>query len=413
MQVLIKENRMPDATAVPVSGNTARHSLYGTAPVFLAFLAMGFGDAAGPFVSLAKQEFHLSTFMAQMIAFTGYVMFGLVSVPMGVYQDKKGKKFVLMLGLFIMLAGLLIPTVAGFSTFPVFLLTVLLLGAGATTLQVAGNPLMRDVSEEGKYSRNLSLAQFVKAIGSLSGPLIPVIAGRVFGLSWRAVFPVYSAAILLTLVSAATLKTHMAPPRRETATLASCLALLKNGYVAMMVLAIFLYVGAEVSVSANIPLYLQDQFGIEIAKTGLLGTGLFYIALTVGRFSGGVILTWMKPKLFFIFTCALSILGLLGMFLPSEPVAVTSLFLVGLGFANIFPLVFSIAVDYMPEKVNVLSGLMVTAIVGAALLPPLAGLLADAAHSMRAAFLVPLVAIFYVTWTAWNNLKTAPTRATA
>ena len=385
-----------------------RPSMYQAAPVFLAFLVMGFGDAAGPFVSLAKQQFNLSAFMAQLIAFTGYIMFGILSVPMGVYQDKKGKKVVLILGLCIILAGLLIPTVAGFSTFRVFLLTVLLLGAGATTLQVAGNPLMRDVSEEGKYSRNLSLAQFVKAIGSLSGPLIPVIAARAFGLSWRAVFPVYSVAIVVTLLSAATMDVKgIQAPSHHSATFRSCLALLKNGYVSMMVVAIFLYVGAEVSVSANIPLYLQERFSIDIAKTGLLGTGLFYAALTIGRFSGGVVLNWIKPKAFFIVSCLLSILGLLGLFFPSQSVAVVSFFLVGLGFANIFPLVFSIAVDSLPEQANALSGLMVTAIVGAAFLPPLAGLLADAAHSMQMAFAVPLLATLYITWVAVVNLRSA------
>jgi len=136
---------MPQESA-PTSSAVAKPSIYQAMPVFLAFLAMGFGDAAGPFVGLAKEQFSLSTFTAQLIAFTGYVMFGFLSVPMGVYQDKKGKKFILILGLSIMLAGLLIPAVMGFSTFPMFLLTVLLLGAGATTLQVAGNPLMRDVS---------------------------------------------------------------------------------------------------------------------------------------------------------------------------------------------------------------------------------------------------------------------------
>src|SRR5207245_9359314 len=111
-----------------------------------AFLVMGFGDAVGPFVSLAKQQFNLSAFMAQLIAFTGYIMFGILSVPMSVYQDKKGKKVVLILGLCIMLAGLLIPSVAGFSNLPVFLLTVLLLGACATILQVVGILLLRVVS---------------------------------------------------------------------------------------------------------------------------------------------------------------------------------------------------------------------------------------------------------------------------
>ena len=400
---------MPMTSRVQVSTSPGyRPSMCQAAPVFLAFLVMGFGDAAGPFVSLAKQQFNLSAFMAQLIAFTGYIMFGILSVPMSVYQDKKGKKVVLILGLCIMLAGLLIPTVAGFSTLPVFLLTALLLGAGATTLQVAGNPLMRDVSEEGKYSRNLSLAQFVKAIGSLSGPLIPVIAARAFGLSWRIVFPVYSVAIVVTLLSAAAMDVKgIQAPSHHSATFRSCLALLKNGYVSMMVVAIFLYVGAEVSVSANIPLYLQERFSIDIAKTGLLGTGLFYGALTIGRFSGGVVLNWIKPKTFFIVSCLLSILGLLGLFFPFQSVAVVSFFLVGLGFANLFPLVFSIAVDSLPEQANALSGLMVTAIVGAAFLPPLAGLLADATHSMQMAFAVPLLATLYITWVAVVNLRNA------
>jgi fucose permease len=377
-------------------------------PVFLAFLAMGFGDAAGPFVGTARQQFHLSNFAAQLITFTGFIMFGVLSVPMGVFQDRKGKRFVLILGLCIMLAGVLIPTVAGLSLFAVFLLAMLLLGAGATVLQVAGNPMMRDVSAEGKYSRNLSLAQFVKAIGSMSGPVIPVIAARAFGLSWRAVFPVFSVAICIALLSALTTHTPEAPAtERKTATLRSCLALLKNGYVAIMVLGIFLYVGAEVCVSSGIPLYLEDRFGIDITKTGLLGTGLFFAALTVGRFSGGVVLNWMKPQVFLALTCVVSILGLLGLFLPFEKVAVASFFIAGLGFANVFPLIFSLAIDRMPEQSNPLSGLMVTAIVGAAFLPPLMGLVADTAHSVQFSFVVPLAAILYVSWVAVGNLREA------
>jgi fucose permease len=137
---------------------------------------MGFGDAVGPFVSLAKESFSLSNTMAQLIPFVGFIMFGVLSVPMGIYQDKKGKKFILMLGLSLALVGLLIPTIFGLTTYEYFLLTVLLLGAGATTLQVAGNPIMRDVSEEGKFARNLTIGQFVKAIGSLSGPVLPAAA---------------------------------------------------------------------------------------------------------------------------------------------------------------------------------------------------------------------------------------------
>lgn len=377
-------------------------------PVFLAFLAMGFADAAGPFVSLAREQFQLSYFAAQWIPFTGFILFGLLSIPMGLLQDRAGKKAVLLAGLAIMLAGLLIPAIAGFTTFPAFLVTVLLLGAGATTLQVAGNPIMRDVSPPGLYSRNLSLAQFVKAIGSLSGPLLPVLAARWYGASWQVVFPIYSAAVVITILAVLPLKAQeRKSPDQQPATLASCFALLKNPCVAMMVGAIFLYVGAEVSVSAGIPLYLKDRFGIDISRTGLLGTGLFFLALTLGRFSGGLILNWMKPKRFFLATCLLSILGLLGILVPSPAISAVSFFVTGLGFANIFPLVFSITVDAMPEQTNALSGLMVTAIVGAAFVPPLMGFVSDLFSSARAGFLVPLACVAYITAAALYNQRRA------
>jgi len=375
---------------------------------------MGFGDAAGPCVSLAKEQFHLTNFAAQLVPFAGLLMFGILSVPMGVYQDLKGKKFILMLGLCIMLAGLLIPPLTGLSTFPVLLMTMLLLGAGATTLQVSGNPIMRDVSPPGKYSRNLSLAQFVKAIGSLSGPLIPVIAARAFGASrnvmFHVMFPLYSAAVIVALLVLVPLRVH---ERKELGhkpvTFSSCLGLLRNGYVAMMVAAIFLYVGAEVSVSSGIPLYWKERFleDVDVNRIGLLGTGLFFFFLTIGRFSGGVILNWMKPKNFLVATCALSGAGLLGMFLPAgKNVAIASVILIGLGFANVFPLIFSIVVDSMPDKTNALSGLMVMAIIGGAVVPPVMGLVADALHSTQMAFGVPLAALLCITWAAvanWNR----------
>ncbi|MGA3095638.1 MAG: MFS transporter [Bryobacteraceae bacterium] len=374
-----------------------------TFPVFLVFLAMGFGDAVGPFVSLAKEQFHLSTTVATLIPFVGYSMFGLLSIPMGVWQDKRGKKMVLMAGLGIMLAGLLSASF-GITSYPLFLGAILLLGAGAAMLQVAGNPIMRDVSEEGKFARNLTMGQFVKAIGSLSGPLIPVIAARYFGADWKVIFPIYSAALLITLLAVGGLKVKKQDSGGQPATLASCLSLLSNGYVLAMVMAIFVYVGAEVSVSSGIPLFLKQNYGIDINRVGLLGTGLFFMALTIGRFCGGVVLNWMAPRKFLLVTCGAAILGLLGLFIPVATVAAVSFFVAGLGFANVFPLVFSIAVDHMPERANELSGLMVTAIVGGAILPPIMGFIADHS-SMQVGFLVPLAAIVYVAGTALANRK--------
>ena len=377
-----------------------------TLPIYLAFLVMGFGDAVGPFVGLAKNEFELSNTMALIIPFMGFIMFGLLSVPMGIYQDKKGKKHILLLGLTIAFLGLIIP-MFGLSSFGLFLVTILLLGAGAALLQVAGNPIMREVSQEGKYSRNLSIGQFVKAIGSLSGPVIPPIAAAIFGADWTVIFSIYSISIIITFFAISMLKVKEKRDESEKpASFASCLSLLKNNYVLMMVMSIFLYVGAEVCMSSGIPLYLESQFGIDIAKFGLLGTGLFFTTLVIGRGLGGVILNWMKPKKFFMITSVISIIAILGLFTGIVEVAVVSVIFLGLGFANIFPLVFSITVDHMPEKTNELSGLMVTAIVGGAFIPLLMGIVADFT-SVLIGFVVPLIALIYILWTAMANFKKA------
>jgi fucose permease len=90
------------------------------------------------------------------------------------------------------------------------------------------------------------------------------------------------------------------------------------------------------------------------------------------------------------------------LFVPDRTVAVVSFFLAGLGFANIFPLAFSLTVESLPQYTNELSGLMVTAIVGGAILPPLMGLVSDRS-SVLIGFLVPMAAIFYITWTAFLN----------
>lgn len=152
--------------------------------------------------------------------------------------------------------------------------------------------------------------------------------------------------------------------------------------------------------SASIPLYLKDRFAVDISQMGLLGTGLFFLSLTIGRFSGGLILNWISSRTFFVITSLLSVAGIAGLFLPDRSLAVASLVVIGLGFANIFPLIFSTVVDAMPEHSNELSGLMVAAIVGGAIVPPIMGLVADSLGSIQAAFLVPLAAILYITWTA-------------
>ena len=183
--------------------------------VFFVFLAMGFGDAAGQLVSVVEKAFDITPFMASFVSFSGMIMFGVLSVPMGVQQSKIGKKKMLVIGLILFLLGAILPIIA--FNFPIILLAVLLMGAGATILQVSGNPLIRDVSPDGKYSSMLSFAQSLKAIGTLSTSLILVLVGTSLmkygwfsftpegatepvNMGFRILFPIFAGVLLLTLL---------------------------------------------------------------------------------------------------------------------------------------------------------------------------------------------------------------------
>jgi MFS transporter, FHS family, L-fucose permease len=377
-----------------------------SAPIFLAFLVMGFGDVSGPLTSQLQNDFELSNFQAGLVTFMAFIMFGLLSIPMGLYQDRKGRKHVLTLGLIAALIGMALPILGRYESFTLILGGLLFMGTGATLLQVAGNPIMRDVSPDGKYSRNLSFAQFVKAIGSLSGSLIPILAARYFGLDWKLLFPIYGIVILIVIIYL--LLTNIEEDNTEKAspaTLKSCFGLLKNPFILLMVLGIFLYVGAEVSMSAKLPNFLEAKFSYDIKENGLFGTLFFFISLMTGRFLGGVILNWLSPKKFLIITSILSMLGIAGLFIATGPlVAFVFIFIIGLGFANIFPLIFSITVDSMPERSNEISGLMVTAIIGGAFVPILFGVVADQINLM-AGFLVPGLCMLYIFLIAFKPAK--------
>jgi fucose permease len=289
-----------------------------------------------------------------------------------------------------------------------FLATVLLLGAGNAILQVAGNPIMRDVSAEGTYSRNLVVGQFVKAIGSLSTPLLTVLAASYFNMNWMdLVFPVLTLFIFLTVLNVFTLKVEEREDEKmELATFKSSFTLLKNKYVLMMVLGIFFYVGAEVCMSSGIANYMLERFDVDISKMGVASAGLFFVALLIGRLLGAFILNFLSPKVFFVITSLVSIVGMLLLFIaPSDIFGFIIVFIIGFGFANIFPLIFSITIDKMPERSNELSGLMVTAIVGGAIVPSLMGLVADSTTVMIG-FIVPIICFVYIFITSLFNLKT-------
>ncbi len=383
---------MSDAAARPPEGGATVRTL----PIFLAFFVMGFVDAVGTLVGFAKTEFRLTGAEAGLLPFFGFVAFALFSVPAGVLADRRGKRFLLLLSLGVVLAGQVVASLS-VSSYAWLLGAIFLIGVGMAALQVAGNPMMRDVSASGRYARNLTFAQFLKSLGSISGPYLTTLVVAV-GLAWHRIFPVFAAVTLVTLLLALILSVNESAGEEDRpASISASFALLKDPPVALAVLGIFLYVGAEVGLNSWLATLLARSFGMDLASSATrLGPGLFFIALSAGRLLGSFVLNFLDARRFFRLSALLGLAGLGLLFVGYRAAALSGIVLCGLGFANIWPLVFSLTIERRPERSGALSGLMCMAIFGGAALPALMGVAADR-EGVRLAFLVPVACFAYLT----------------
>jgi FHS family L-fucose permease-like MFS transporter len=139
-------------------------------PVFLSFVVMGFIDIIGVATGYIKQDFGLTDFVAQFLPMMVLLWFFVLSVPIGVLQDKYGKRNMLNIGMVIQAVGLGLPFVH--YSFGMMFASFILLGIGNTVIQVSANPLLQDVTPSEKLASYMSTSQFVKAIISFSGPII-------------------------------------------------------------------------------------------------------------------------------------------------------------------------------------------------------------------------------------------------
>ena len=366
-----------------------------TLPIFLAFLLMGVADAMGPMSDAVKNQYQLSNVMATLLSFFVYIAFAVFSVPGGLMASRIGKKKLLLLGLGINALALLVPSLMS-PGFAMLLACIFLLGIGTTFLQVAGNPIMRDVSAEGNYSRNLSFAQGIKGLGSTASTyLVTAITAFVLfkGMGWRSSFPLFFILMAIAFVAVAMLKVEESKVDKPPG-LGGSLALLGQPVFFFAVLGIFLYVGAEASMGRFLFPSLKS-IGMDEKTADSFGPALFFLLLTIGRLLGGAVQMVMSPRTCFRLSAALGLLGGAALMTGSQAFAIAGVIAAGLGFANIWPMLFSITVEEKPERANELSGLMCMAISGGAFVPLLMGRLVD--NGMKSmAFIIPVGCFAYL-----------------
>ncbi len=377
-----------------------------TIPIFLAFLTMGIADAMGPLSDAVKNQYQLNNVMATLLPFFVFIAFAVFSLPGGLLAARIGKKNLLLMGLGLNAMALLIPSIA-VPGYMLLLACILILGIGTSFLQVAGNPIMRDVSSAGAYSRNLAFAQGVKGIGSTASAYLVTAVAALYifrDMGWRAAFPVFFILMVLTLLSVLFIKVEETkadvPPSFK-----SSMGLLKKPVFLMAVIGIFLYVGAEVCM-ARFLLPLNKAIGMSPDDASTYGAPLFFLLLTIGRLVGGVTLTVLNPRNFFRISALMGLAGILLLTIGNPTLAIVGVIVSGLGFANIWPLLFSITVEEKPEAANELSGLMCMAISGGAIIPLFMGKMVDLQMSTFS-FVIPAFCFGYLLLLSLKGTKKA------
>jgi MFS transporter, FHS family, L-fucose permease len=360
--------------------------------------------------------------LAESAFFLAYFVF---SSPTSKLIESIGYKRTMVVSLFVQVVGcLLFVPAARLVSFPLFLTAVFVVGAGVTALQTAVNPYVSILGPEHSASVRLTLAQ---ALNSLGGTIAPLVAGAYIltdpgKLATHAAVantvrgPYIAIAIGLLLLGLAVAFANLPPvtetqsfrPAKEGDPLLSR-SIWSYRHTVLGALGIFLYVGVEVGLASIAVNYFHNQ-GMSSEQTASFLVSLYWGGALVGRLLGSWILTKVASgKLLGIFGITAAVLILVSMF-SSGTVAIWTLVLCGFFNSIMFPNIFTLGIAGLGPMTSKGSGLIMTAVVGGAVIPLLIGALADRV-GIQHSFVIPAICYLYIAYYGLSGSK--PVRSAA
>ena len=373
----------------------SKSNLKALLPVMFGFFIMGFVDIIGVATNHIKADFALSDVMANSLSTALFIWFFILSIPVAMMMNKIGRKSTVLLSFAVQTVAFLVMLVDYSMT--TVIIAIVLLGIANTILQVSLNPLVTDVVSGDTLTSTLTLGQFVKAVCSFITPiLVAAFSGMAFG--WKFIFPVYAVVSLIALVWLWLTKINDTKARDAKTDLSfgGALGLLKDPFILLYFLAILVLVGVDVGMNVTFPAYLQDKFGLD-AAAGDRGNSFYFAAKAVGAFLGGILLMKISEKNFYKCSVVLALVGIAALtVVPSKVAAYICVILFGLGYANLFAIVMSLALKHRPENANEVSALLMMGLIGGAIVPPLLGAASQGAGTHVAAIVVLTVIWLYM-----------------
>ncbi len=354
--------------------------------------------------------------LAESAFFLAYFVF---SSPSSKLIEWIGYKQTMVVSLFVQVVGcaLFIPA-ARLVNFPLFLAAVFIVGAGVTALQTSANPYAAILGPEETAPARLTLAQAFNSIGATIAPVV----GGAFFLSLsdttdkatiangvRA--PYIAIAAGLFILGLAVIFCHLpAIPGARSAKAAGVdpaaeRSIWSYRHTVLGAIGIFLYVGVEVGLASIAVNYFKSQ-GMSSLKTASFLVSLYWGGALVGRLLGSWILTKFEAgKLLGLFGFCAAALLLVSM-LSAGSVAIWSLVLCGFFNSIMFPNIFALGIAGLGPMTSKGSGLIMTAVVGGAIIPYLLGAAADHV-GIQHAFVIPLCCYLYIAWYGlWGSKPT-------
>ena len=364
----------------------------------LVFFTMGFVDLVGIASNYVKLDLGLTDSEANIFPSLVFFWFLIFSVPTGMLMNKIGRKKTVMLSLVVTFVSLLIPCFG--DGYMVMLVSFSLLGIGNALMQTSLNPLLSNIITEDKLASSLTFGQFVKAIASFLAPYIAMWGATAaipsLGLGWRVLFPIYMviAIVAILLLGATSIKEEA--PEGKPSTFAECIALLGNPFILLMFVGIMCHVGIDVGTNTTAPKILMERLGMDI-HAAAFATSLYFIFRTAGCFLGSFILRQMSPKSFFGISVVMMLAAMVGLFIfHDKAVIYACIALIGFGNSNVFSVIFSQALLYLPGKKNEVSGLMIMGLFGGTVFPLAMGVASDTSMGQNGAIAVMTVGVIYL-----------------
>lgn len=368
---------------------------YIVALIMLTFFVISFlTNVIGPLIPDIIKGFDLSLTLVALLPFAFFIAYGVMSIPAGMLIEKYKERKIMAVAFAVAFFGSLL--LALLPNYLTAVLSLFFIGCGMAMLQVVINPLLRTSGGEEHYAFNSVLAQLIFGLASFLSPLVYsyLVADLKKGsdssfsilhsivprdLAWISLYWLFAIICLVMILIIAVSKFPKVELINEekAGPLETHIQLFKKRTVILFFVAMICYVGTEQGVANWISQFLSTYHGYDPQTKGAQDVAYFWGLMTAGGVLGLLLLKIMDSRIVLIIFTSLALVCLTLALFASAKISFMAFPLVGFFASVMYPVIFSLALNSVEEHHGSFSGIIVTGIIGGAIVPLIIGWLGD------------------------------------